>query len=95
MMVTGRDRLIVCCVHASAFDPAAGGQLEQGPAEVPLALIALEWDRGQDQLFAAGVLGQDSFDRFFQGFKGKSRAPVKGQTTVVQLREYSAAVARC
>lgn len=91
----GRDRLIVCCAHASAFDPAAGGRLEQGPAEVPLALITIEWDPGRDELFAGGLLGEDSFARFFQGFRGKSRAPVERQTAVIRLREYSALVARC
>ncbi len=94
-LVYGRDRLVVCCTHGSAFDPVGGGRVEQGPAEVPLALIALEWDRGQDRLFAYGLLGPDSFERFFRGFKGKSRAPAEGQTAVIRLREYSAAVARC
>lgn len=94
-LVSGRDRLIVCCVHGSAFDPVAGGLVEQGPAEIPLAIIALEWDQARDQIFASGLLGLDSFDRFFRGFKGKSRTPVEGQTTVMRLREYSAAVARC
>jgi len=94
-MVADRDRLIVCCVHASAFDPAAGGRLEQGPAELPLAVITMEWDRTTDQLFASGVLGANSFERFFRGFKGKSRALVGAHTPVMRLQEYSAVVVRC
>jgi Rieske Fe-S protein len=94
-MVGGRDRLIVCCLHFSAFDPAAGGRLEQGPAEVPLAGITLEWDGGRDELYASGVLGVSSFERFFREVRGKSRAAVEGETAVMRLRDHSAVVARC
>lgn len=73
-MIGGRDRLIVCCAHGSAFDPAAGGRVEQVPAEVPLAAVALAWDPGTDRLFAEGVVGPDGFERFFGSFRGKSRA---------------------
>ncbi len=91
----GRSRLIVCCAHGSAFDPTAGGRVEQGPAEVPLAAVVLSWDPGQDRFFAHGLLGRDSFERFFSVFKGKSRAVVDDETPVMRLRDYSATVARC
>ncbi len=91
----GRDRLIVCCAHGSAFDPAAGGWVEQAPAEIPLAAVALSWDRERDRFVAEGMLGPDSFERFFGGFRGKSRTPTEGRTLVMRLRDYSAVVARC
>ena len=91
----GRDRLIVCCVHGSGFDPEAGGRVEQGPAEIPLAAVVLSWDRQADRFVAEGLLGIDSFERFFGTFQGKSRAPVTGRTPVMRLRDYSAVVARC
>ena len=95
IVVGGRDRLVVCCAHGSAFDPDVGGRVEQGPAEVPLAAVALSWDPPDDRLFAEGVLGRDSFERFFRAFARRSRAIVVGRAPVVPLREYSAAVARC
>jgi Rieske Fe-S protein len=91
----GRDRLIVCCVHGSTFDPGAGGRLEQAPAELPLASVLIEWDQSRDELAALGLLGPDSFERFFRSFTGKSRAPVTGRTPVTRLAEYSATLARC
>lgn len=95
IVASGRDRLIVCCAHGSAFDPAAGGRVEQGPAELPLAFVGLEWDSGKDQLAARGILGPDSFDRFFQAFSDRSREEVRGATTVRPLNGYSETVARC
>ena len=53
-------------------------------------------EREEDYIiFASGLLGLDSFDRFFRGFREKGRAQVEGQTAVMRLREYSAAIARC
>jgi len=94
-VVGGRDRLIVCCAHGSAFDPEAGGRVEQSPAELPLATVVLSWEPQENRVFADGLLGIATFERFFAAFSGKSRAFVRDQTPVVRLREYSAAVARC
>jgi len=94
-VVGGRDRMIVCCAHGSAFDPAAGGRVEQAPAELPLAAVPLHWDREHDRFFAEGIFGPDSFDQFFREFRGRSRALVEGSSAVMRLRDYSAAVARC
>ena len=91
----GREALIVCCAHGSAFAPDAGGRLEQGPAEVPLATVVLAWEAAEDRLFAEGVLGPDSFEQFFRNFRGRSRDHIRGEAPVMRLHEYSTTVARC
>ncbi len=90
----GGDR-ITCCAHASCYDPAAGGAIVQGPAEVPLAAVDLEWDSATDGLTARGVSGRDSFQDFFTSFPSASQREVGGRTSLVRLRDYSRHVARC
>jgi len=94
ILVGDRDRLIVCCSHASAFDPAAGGRVVQSPARLPLASVVLEWDERSDALVAADFRGPDSFDRFFAAFD-RERRLVAGAARVVPLRVYSRLVGRC
>ncbi len=93
--LVGRDRVIKCCLHGSAFDPAAGGRLLQGPAELPLAAVELEWEPGTDRLFATAILGEDSFARFFSSFPRKRRDPVAGRAPVTPLDQFSRTVLRC
>lgn len=94
VLVGDRDRLIVCCAHSSAFDPAAGGRVAQSPAPLPLASVVLEWDEATDGLAAAGIHGPESFDRFFAAFE-RERRLVAGPARVMRLSEYSKVVARC
>ena len=93
-LVRDRDRLIVCCAHSSAFDPAAGGRVAQSPARLPLASIVLEWNAASDALFATAVRGPDSFERFFTAFD-RERTLVAGPARVVPLSAYSRKVATC
>jgi arsenite oxidase small subunit len=60
--------IISCCAEGSAYDPRRGGRVLSGPAEQPLASILLEHDLDEDALFAAGTLGGEMFDRYFQEF---------------------------
>lgn len=64
---TKKAGVIQCCAHLSIFDPVEGGQVVEGPAEVPLAAIILEEEDGK--LYAVGVLGVDQFEPFFENFK--------------------------
>ena len=95
ILVGGRDRLITCCAHGSAFDPARGGRIEQVPADLPLAAIDLEWDPSTDRLTATGVRGIDIFTPFFTAFANNQRRPIEAKTPVMPLATYSKAVIRC
>jgi hypothetical protein len=94
VLVGDRDRLIVCCAHSSAFDPGTGGRVVQSPARLPLASVLLEWDEASDGLFAVGMQGPESFDRFFAAFE-RERRLVAGTVRVIPLAAYSRVVARC
>jgi len=94
VLVGDRDRLIVCCAHSSAFDPAAGGRVAQSPSRLPLASVVLEWNAASDALFATAVRGPDSFERFFTAFD-RERTLVAGPARVVPLSAYSRKVATC
>ncbi|MDH5753425.1 MAG: Rieske 2Fe-2S domain-containing protein [Deltaproteobacteria bacterium] len=65
---------IHCCVHRSLFEAKGGGKVLTKPAEKPLAMITLEWDKASDEITATGVLGPDTFDLFFRQFKLDIRA---------------------
>ncbi len=88
-------RRIACCAHGSCYDPAAGGAILQGPAEVPLAAVDLEWDSTTDELSAKGVRGRDSFQDFFTSFPSVSQREASARTSVVRLRDYSRHVVQC
>ena len=94
VLVGDRDRLIVCCAHSSAFDPAAGGRVAQSPARLPLASVVLEWDEASDGLSATGIRGPESFERFFTAFD-RERKLVAEPARVIPLSAYSRKVAKC
>ncbi len=94
VLCTG-GRRITCCAHGSCYDPAAGGAILQGPAEVPLAAVDLQWDRATDELVAKGIWGRDSFQDFFTSFPSASQHEVSARTRVVRLRDYSRQVVQC
>ncbi len=94
VLVGDRDRLIVCCAHSSAFDPAAGGRVAQSPARLPLASIVLEWNAEADALFATGVRGPERFEHFFAAFD-RERTLAAEPARVTPLSAYSKVVARC
>ncbi len=68
---TKRANIIQCCAHLSLFDPKVGGKVIEGPAEVPLASIALKEEEGK--IYAIGVLGKDQFEQFFENYKADLR----------------------
>ncbi|RMH92921.1 MAG: twin-arginine translocation signal domain-containing protein [Calditrichaeota bacterium] len=96
-----RGGVIVCAAHNSVYDPAVGAKNLAGEAQQPLAAIVLE-HRGDDTLWAVGVLGPELFHRFFKEFRKElrkqfgdtqaARAPVTGTTVVVPMEEYSQAI---
>ena len=64
---TGKSGVIQCCAHMSVFDIKNGGQVLEGPAEVPLACIELTEEDGK--IYATGVLGINQFEEFFDMYK--------------------------
>lgn len=90
-----RDQLIACCAHGSAFDPKRGGWIEQGPADLPLAAIRLEWEPSTDRIAATGVEGIHGFTQFFAAFPQKRREAVGEKTPAMLLSTYSKVVIRC
>lgn len=102
--LAGAPKRIVCCAHASVFDPAQGAKPVGGPATFPLLPIRLAYDPVSDELAADGILGMDLIRRFFKTYKrdliakygpGGYRQPVEGKTIALPLSEYSAAVPAC
>jgi Rieske Fe-S protein len=102
--LSGAERAITCCAHASAFDPANGGAVVAGPAEFPLAAVELEHDADSDELTAVGLIGTALIDNFFEAYRaelnaeygrGAYRALLEAETTVMPIDEYSAAVIQC
>ncbi|MCH8505599.1 MAG: hypothetical protein LAT50_14940 [Ectothiorhodospiraceae bacterium] len=96
--------MITCCAENSRYDPYRGGAVLSGPARQPLAAILLEYDAGEDELFAYGTLGGVMFQRFFSEFEarlqleypnGDARDPLEGEVNVVRLEEFSANIMRC
>lgn len=102
--LSGAERAITCCAHASAFDPANGAAVVSGPAEFPLAAVQLDHDADSDELTAVGLIGTVLFDDFFDAYRaelnaeygrGAYRALVEGETTVLPIAEYSELVIQC
>lgn len=91
----GAGPQITCCAHGSCFDPVAGGAVVQGPADIPLAAVDLNWDERADELIARGIWGRDRFDEFFTSFPAEDREEVSGKARVFRLHDYSSLVARC
>jgi Rieske Fe-S protein len=102
--LAGGPKRIVCCAHASVFDPAEGARPVSGPSTIPLLPISLSYDPISDELVADGIMGMDFIKRFFKTYKrdlvakygpGGYLQPVEGKTAAVPLSEYSAAVPAC
>ncbi|MBW7935328.1 MAG: Rieske 2Fe-2S domain-containing protein [Gemmatimonadaceae bacterium] len=95
---------IVCCAHASVFDPASGGQTVSGPAPNPLLPVRLAHDPKTDSLAATGTIDGGFFERFFAAYKpdlikrfgpGGYRQDVGETSTAIPLDQYSAFVLGC
>ena len=94
---------IHCCADHSVYDPARGAAVVTGPAPLPLAAIALEYNPRDDTLVAVGTSGTDQFDPFFtkyefklnMEFQGKPRSLVAGKTQLQELTQFCRNVAQC
>lgn len=102
--MAGGPKRIVCCAHASVFDPAQGAKPVSGPATFPLLPVRLAYAPVSDELSADGVMGMDFIRRFFKTYKrdliakhgpGGYQQPVEGKTVALPLSQYSAAVPAC
>jgi len=102
--ITGHERAITCCAHASVFDPALGAKVLTGPAPFPLAAVQLEHDAASDELTAIGFVGSELFERFFASQKedliaefgrGGYKETVTGLATVFPIKEFSKDVIQC
>ncbi|WP_405234463.1 twin-arginine translocation signal domain-containing protein [Lentisalinibacter salinarum] len=94
----GRGQVIYCCSEGSVYDPQNGARVLAGPASQPLAAVRLEYDGGDDALYATGMYGGDMLERFFATFgfqialahgSDDIRRPVAEVTTVWPMSEYS------
>ena len=99
-----RPNVIHCCSEHSEYDPSSGARVVGGPAPQPLSAILLEYDAGNDGLFAVGTLGGEMYDAFFDkfGFKlalehgaGSVRRQVTAGAVVKELRDYCKQQVRC
>ncbi len=102
--IAGGPGKIVCCAHASVFDPAAGAKVVGGPATAPLLPVRLSYDPVSDELSADGILGMAYIKRFFKTFKGDLNArfgpggyrqDVGNKTACIPLSQYSGIVPAC
>jgi len=100
----GREQAISCCLHGSAFDPAAAGKVLAGPALKPLTAIVLEYNAGKKSLAAVGTRGPEIYPEFFKAFKrelrdqyGRSgyKEKSEGRAKVVSAAMYSAQHVNC
>ena len=102
--LSDRPGTIVCCAHASVFDPAAGARPLHGEARDPLLSVRLEYDSADDAVYASGLAGTQLVERFFQTYKrelisaygpGVYREPVADTTAAVPLSKYASSVGDC
>lgn len=102
--LTEMPGMIVCCAHASVFDPAAGARKVSGPAEQPLIPVRLEVDPSDDSVSATGVAANELIERFFKAYKadfiaeygpGGYRQPVDATAKTVLLDQFSEVVPHC
>lgn len=102
--LAGRPGTIVCCAHASVFDPATGAQREHGDARDPLLAVRLEYDSADDALYASGLAGIQLVERFFKTYKreliseygpGVYKEPVGDTTAAVPLSKYATSTGDC
>ena len=100
--LVGRDKVIQCCAHMSAFDPERGGKVIEGPAPSPLTAIVLSYEDGK--FYALGTLGEEVFEDFFDAYRSELRK-VYGSTrrakelvdscVVLEMEKYTEEVVRC
>ena len=102
--LAGRPGTIVCCAHASVFDPATGAQSVHGEARDPLLSVRLEYDSRDDSLYASGLAGTQLVHRFFNTYKreliseygpGVYREPVGDAASAVPFSKYASSVGDC
>lgn len=95
---------IVCCVHGSVFEPAAGARVRSGPAPAPLLPVWLEHDPATDGLVATKTVDKAFLNRFFDAYKGELiqrfgageyDEPVGPATIAVALSDYADVVVTC
>lgn len=96
--VDRRAGVIYCCSENSVYDPAAGARVLGGPAPQPLATILMDFEPDTGCLFAAGTIGGEMFESFFDKFRFRLelehglddvRTLVADTTTTVLLENYS------
>ncbi|MDD5389839.1 MAG: Rieske 2Fe-2S domain-containing protein [Gallionellaceae bacterium] len=102
--LAGAPGKIVCCAHASVFEPTEGAKVVSGPATMPLLPISLVYDPVSDELTADGIMGMEYIKRFFKTFKGDLNArygrggyrlDVGNKTACIPLSKYSEIVPAC
>ncbi len=102
--IAGKNGMIVCCAHASVFDPAIGAKRVHGEATDPLVTVRLEYDAKDDGLYATGLSGLHLVERFFNVHKrsliaeygpGVYRESVGESSPAVPLSKYAASVSNC
>jgi Rieske Fe-S protein len=95
--------VIHCCSEHSQYDPAEGAKVLAGPAPQPLAAILLDYDPGNDGLYATGTLGGELFNEFFSkyefrlalDFNGRPKTAVAGSCVVSELTDYCRQQVKC
>ena len=101
---TSGAKVIHCCADHSVYDPAQGARVIAGPAPQPLAAILLEYDGGDDGLYALGTQGAEQFDAFFTKYQlklaleygqGGGRAAVAGTSILRELANYCRTTIQC
>ncbi len=102
--LAGTPGKIVCCAHASVFDPAKGAERVSGPVPYPLLPIRLEYSPADDSLAATGMAGQQLIDQYFKSYKreliqefgaGVYRESAGAHTVTQLLSQYSANIPAC
>lgn len=102
-LAEGRD-LIYCCSERSVYDVRDGARVLGGPAPQPLTTIGLEYDPGDDSLYATGTFGGELYEQFFAKFGNRLQLAYRvtevdaeiGDATVVQrIEDFTKSVVLC
>jgi Rieske Fe-S protein len=102
--LVGKSGVIVCCAHASVFDPRAGGKRLHGEATEPIAAVRLEYDPANDGLYATGLAGTQLVERFFKVHRrrlieeygaGVYREPVENAAAAIPLSKHTESISAC
>ncbi len=101
---TSGGQVIHCCADHSVYDPAQGARVVAGPAPQPLAAIVLEYNGGEDGLYALGTQGAEQFAAFFSKYQmklaleygqGGGRGEVTATTILRELTNYCRTTIQC